>query len=720
MATIAIALAAILTTADGDFGWPDAIAAAAHDAAELPDAYRLRAFERLTARAGDRALPVLIPLLTDRDPGIRLFAARRLGRAGTPAAIEAATRWISSPTVSLADRQFGLDVLRDVPALTDGARQAIERAMRDPDVAVRISALETLERHDALPSLLAVLSALDDDSREVRLRAVRLVTGKRDPRVALPLLTHIEDADRQVRVEAIRALGSHPRATPALLRLVADPAEDVRNAAIDALAALRAETAVPALVALARKRPADDAARRAQVALGKVASPAAIATLIALTRTPPVSAETKGALRAAGAAAVPPLARELAGGSPGSAAIAAAILGEIGDRRATAPLCEALERRAELAPVALDALARIGDPTAIPTLVRAAESSDLEIRRRGFAALLALRDARATVTLARGLVDGDASVRQSAARLAAAIGAQGAAPALAALLADGDADVRRAAAAALAVVATPSSALVTGVVAATTRPGAPERNTDEWQAIGEALERAAEPGDAGRLAAAWKSARGPDRPALARALAAAQRDREYSDAGLVSQLIDALAGEGPLPIAAADALGAGAIPADARGAFSRRFAEASPAVRARLCGAVAAMPDGANWLAALLRAPDESPEVRAAAAWAARGLDDGDLRDALEAAGADDASPVAANARAALAAMRDRRSRQESWVGARLRARDGTPIAGRWVTVSFAGAGEVWAVTDDAGGVRLLGPSAGAILLRVPEALLRD
>jgi len=132
------------------------------------------------------------------------------------------------------------------------------------------------------------------------------------------------------------------------------------------------------------------------------------------------------------------------------------------------------------------------------------------------------------------------------------------------------------------------------------------------------------------------------------------------------------------------------------------------------------MPDGAGWLTALLRAPDEPPEVRAAAAWAARSLDDGDLRDALEAAGADDASPVAANARAALAAMRDRRSRQESWVGARLRARDGTPIAGRWVTVSFAGAGEVWAVTDDAGGVRLLGPSAGAILLRVPEALLRD
>src|SRR6185436_7813694 len=142
MATIAIAIAAILTTADGDFGWPDAITAAAHDAAELPDAYRLRAFERLTARAGDRALPVLVPLLADRDPSIRLFAARRLGRAGVPAAVDAATRWISAPNVPLVDRQFGLDVLREMPTLPDTARPAVERALRDPDAAVRIAALD--------------------------------------------------------------------------------------------------------------------------------------------------------------------------------------------------------------------------------------------------------------------------------------------------------------------------------------------------------------------------------------------------------------------------------------------------------------------------------------------------------------------------------------------------------------------------------------------------
>jgi HEAT repeat protein len=718
MPSIAILLVAALAAADADFGWPGAIAAAAHDAAELPDPQRLRAIERLTARAGDRALPALVPLLGDRDLSIRLFSARRLGRAGVPAAIEAATRWTSSPNVPLVDRQFGLDVLRDVPVLTDSARQAIDDALRDPDAAVRIAALDALEKHDATPSLPAILSVLDDDSREVRLRAIRLIAGKRDQRVALPLLTHVEDADRPVRVEAIRALGMHPRATPVLVRLLADPMEDVRYAALDALAAMRADAAVPPLVALARHRPTDDPARRAQVALGKIASPAAIAALIALTRTPPVSPETKAALRLAGAAPVPALVRELGAGTPGSAAIAAAALGDIGDRRATAPLAEALERHPELAPVALDALARIGDSAAIPTVVRAAESSDLEIRRRAHAALLALRDGRAIVVLARGLADADPYVREVSTKLTAAIGAQAFAPTVASLLADAERDVRRAAGAALPVLATPSAALVSAVIGAIARPDAPARDGGEWQSIAEALERAAAPADAGRLAAAWKAARGPVRVALARGIAASQADRPFNDTGLVLQLIDAVVDDAPLAFAAADALSSGMLPEDARPALARRFGDAVPAARARLCEAIARLPEGGAWLVALLRAPDEPIEVRAAAAWAAREIDDGDVRSALDVAMGDPATPIAANARAALAAARER-SHAESWVGARLRSRDGTPVDGRWATISFANAGEVWAVTDDGGGLRLRGPSAGAVLLRVPESLLR-
>ena len=705
---------------DADFAWPDAITTAARDAADLPDPQRLKTFERLTARAGDRALPVLVPLLTDRDPGVRLFAARRLARAGVPAATEAATRWISSPNVPLVDRQFGLDVLREAPTLTEPARLGIERAIRDPDAAVRVAALDTLERHDAMPSLAAVLTALDDDSREVRLRAVRLLAGKRDARIALPLLSRVEDADRQVRVEAIRALGSHPRATPALMRLLTDPGDDIRTAAMDALVGLRAEEALPALIALARRRPADETGRRAQLCLGKIAAPAAITALITLTRTPPVSTETRAALRGAAGGAVPGLVRELETGTAGSAAIAAAILGDIGDRRATLPLGAALERRPDLAIVALDALARIGDPAAVPALVRAAESSDLETRRRGYAALLTLRDPRATVTLARGLADADPYVRELSARLAAAVGSTASGPAVAHLLADGEQDVRRAAAAALAAVAPRSSALVAAIIGAISKPGSPARDDDEWQAIGAALERAADAADAGGLAAAWKSARGPERPALARALGAAQAGRPLSDAAVLQQLLDALPGEGPLPIAAADALALTMPPAETHAPLARRFADAAPAVRARLCGAIAKLPEGGPWLAALIRARDETTEVRAAAAWAARGLHDGDARDALAAAARDDDAPVAANARAALAlGPAGRRAPTETWVGARLRATDGTPAARRWVAISVANAGDVWTMTDDAGAVRLLGPSGSAFQLRVANALVR-
>src|SRR5204862_7868813 len=102
-------------------------------------------------------------------------------------------------------------------------------------------------------------------------------------------------------------------------------------------------------------------------------------------------------LPASGADSISGLERELDGVTPVIAMVAATTIGEIGDRHATAPLAAALERHPELAPVALDALARIGDPAAVPTLARSAESNDLETRRRAYAALLALRDARAIV-----------------------------------------------------------------------------------------------------------------------------------------------------------------------------------------------------------------------------------------------------------------------------------------------------------------------------------
>src|SRR2546421_20938 len=84
------------------------------------------------------------------------------------------------------------------------ARRAVERSRGDADVPVRLLALDTLSRQkDLAPSLLGVAAASEDDNREVRLRAVRVLAASHDARAGVPLLARLADLDRQVRIEAI-------------------------------------------------------------------------------------------------------------------------------------------------------------------------------------------------------------------------------------------------------------------------------------------------------------------------------------------------------------------------------------------------------------------------------------------------------------------------------------------------------------------------------------
>jgi len=712
------------------FAWPGALDTDGRAVADLPepgatfrpstgaprptaDAQRLVAIDRLVTGHGlDAAMPFLLPLLADREPAVRLYAARLLARADTPAASAAAVAWIITPAVPLVDRGLGLDVLSHAATLSPTARAAVEQAVRDPEAATRARALDVLADHPIGPSLPVVLGALDDDNREVRLEAIRLAGAAGDPRAALPLLDRLDDGDRQIRLQAIAELGllRDLRVVPALVRVTGEGTLDERTAALDALGALKAPAAVVPLVALARRK-TDDLARHALLALGEIATPAAIGSLVAALRIPPVPEEAQVGLRHAGGSAVAPLLAEVDNGTPSSTGLAAMLLGEIGDRRATRPLAMLIEGGAAGAPTvlpALEALARLRDPAALPALARAAESSDVEIRRGAFAALLATADPRSIALLDGGLADPDSQVRTLSARLAAAIDAHGAAPVLAARFADADPGVRRAAAEALAQVADASTRPVVAMLAALTRSEAPARDNDETAAIGDALEATVSEADADVLAEAFASARGNARTAIARGLAAAHGERPLSDRGLIDRLVAALADGGQAALAAADALAVARVPAAAVSALARAFGDAESMVRARLCEAIASTPDGGAWLAALLTAPDEPPEVRAAAAWAARGRSE--PRAALEVATRDRDGAVALNARAALSAA-GRPGR--TWTAVRLRAPDGAPLVGRWVTMADAGGVAIEALTDSLGVARVGGlTGAGAIVLR--------
>src|SRR5579871_5790097 len=424
--------------------WPGALEADGRALAALPEGDRPAAIEELVGRYGVKAAaPYLAPLLADPEPEVRVYVGRLLVRAGDARAADAALAWLTAPGRPAVDRTFGLDLLSRGPALASPARRAIEQAIRDRDAGVRMRALETLGRQEVAPSLPVVLGALADDSREVRLQAVLLTASaaRENPAAAtlatLPLIERLGDPDRLIQIAAIRALGAlrDPRPLQALVRIATTPQPiELRTAATDALGAPAMAAAAPALAGLARRAPADELARHAALALGAIATPPALSALAGLLRAPPVLDEVKIALRQAGPAAVDPLSAEVARGTPASAALAAGLLGEIGDRRATAALAAAVDgphQGTAAVLVAIDALARLADPAALPALARAAAAPYPDVRRAAFAALAALGDGRASGVVDTGLADGAPEVRAAAAALAGAIGARGATAALA-------------------------------------------------------------------------------------------------------------------------------------------------------------------------------------------------------------------------------------------------------------------------------------------------
>src|SRR5260370_6144592 len=92
------------------------------------------------------------------------------------------------------------------------------------------------------------------------------------------------------------------------------------------------------------------------------------------------------------------------------------VLGNLGDRRATPLLLDALnDRDAETRIYALMALGELRDSAAVPGIIQAAGSQDKDIRKTAYYALGAIGDPRAIPVLAGGLDDEVADVRWNAA-----------------------------------------------------------------------------------------------------------------------------------------------------------------------------------------------------------------------------------------------------------------------------------------------------------------
>ena len=713
----------------GGFEWPGADVIDAQELSSLDHAQRQRAAERLALRGGPGLRPGLLALLDDPAPSVRLTAARILAREGAPEAVESATRWTISAMP--ANRRLGLDVLRDAPPpLPAPALRAVERSLSDADVTVRLLAIDTLSRQrDLAPSLLPIAAATEDDNREVRLRAVRVLALSHDRRAVVPLLARLGDADRQIRVEAIHALAAlgDARAAAALKRLLEDPADDVRIAAALALGHLKIADAVPTIAALMRRRPFDEFTRQAALALGELGTPDAVAVLIERLREPPLSDELQAGLLHAGAAAVPALVAEAQRGTPSSSAAAATLLGRVragtrgADPRLTRVLVQMIQARASTAATAaaIGALAAIRDPESLPVLFEVASDPTAETRRACFRALIAIGDERALPLLERGLSDHDPQVRALALRLGAALGmtTPGVLGALVARLGDPQRTVSQQAVATLVQLGRRVPGTVEPLLALLAR--APADRT-----IGEALETAATPADDGALLAAARRSAGPDRRTIARALVAAHAAQPIENAGLAALLLEMVAAGGAEAEAAADAL---ARVRPARGlddGIARAFDAAEPEVRPRLCAALATIGErrGRDRLVALVTDGATAVPLRAAAAWALAIAPDlshdglagmAALRLALTRAGASPFPAVAGNAVAALAMLGRHAAGKPSSASLRLLGPDGAPIPHQPLSLTAADGTVVWTTSGLDGSVYLSGLPPGPYQVRL-------
>lgn len=183
----------------------------------------------------------LLAALDDPRPPARRHAAELLGKLDDLRAVPALTARLQDPEPPV--RAAAAWALGDLAA-GESTAPLIETT-RDPDPAVRAFACRALaELRDpaAEPTLLALLAA-DDYAPARRWAAQALVeldgSAAEHPARAAACRAALADADPEVRGHAATALGRlrADDAIPVLLELLADPDDEVRWSAIDALAA---------------------------------------------------------------------------------------------------------------------------------------------------------------------------------------------------------------------------------------------------------------------------------------------------------------------------------------------------------------------------------------------------------------------------------------------------------------------------------------------------
>jgi HEAT repeat protein len=286
----------------GKIGGPEARAALEVAVRDDSRPVRQNAAEGLGEIGDPASVLALLPLLGDPDPYVAGAAARALGdigdRSAVPALLEAAKGDVLDlrQGVVLALGKIGgpaaLPLIQEVASGKEGGR--LGKANSSKEGEPQETALEVLGQMGGPEALPMLKTALKNPRAGTRCAAVNGI-GRLGGPEALPLLLKaLEDPDSEVCRAAARQLGYLPgtgpdfggdaKAVEGLLAATSHKAWTVRRAAIDSLAAIDSPEVEEAVVRLL-KDPADDVKMAAAVVCGAKRRPEALPVFRALLKT---------------------------------------------------------------------------------------------------------------------------------------------------------------------------------------------------------------------------------------------------------------------------------------------------------------------------------------------------------------------------------------------------------------------------------------------------
>ena len=330
---------------------------------------RVKAAQRLGSDKQKRAVPLLIKLLEDESPQVRIAVIDALGTIGHPASAEPLVLALSNlhKTEKSRSQHSNLEA-------NTAEQEALAKALAGVGE----------------PAVVPLLKALESEIKEARRLAAHALGSIKDPRAVEPLMRRLDDNRSDVRQAAALALGAigDPRAIGALIKAADGKDMETRRAAAEALGSVGSEKSVNALIKAA----------------GDQSEPVQLAAIKALAKV--------GGLQAAAC-----LRSAMTGPRKSVCDAAAAALKSMKFSSANAA------ERAELAVILNDfAAARSEGSAAVPAFIKALSFKDPPMRVKAAESLGLLKAAESVASLLRALRDSNPAVQEAAVNALADIG----------------------------------------------------------------------------------------------------------------------------------------------------------------------------------------------------------------------------------------------------------------------------------------------------------